>query len=251
MKSELVLSGKKEALKHLGRASQETRERLNKLVEQESEEPIHKPVLISPAAIEEIDTIDNFAGITEQDNHDLVRVDDIDNIVPSILPSPHLDLLLQDHNNTFINSLANNFREAQETVSIFSDMFSVNDLFAPEDKYCSALVFTCLQDYVVQMVLKFLKHNKNFTSHTWVSQVKLLKKNLPDITVIILTMFLDKESMSFRWKLCREDTEIIQKVRSFNGVAEIKKADFERHLGVTATKYILEVGTNIRSTGSN
>ena len=62
------------------------------------------------------------------------------------------------------------------------------------------------------------------------------------MTVIILSMFFDKPRQCVKWRLCKDDTETIKGVtKKFNGTVEIQKADFERHLGSCATKYILEV----------
>ena len=94
----------------------------------------------------------------------------------------------------------------------------------------------------MQLILKFLKQNPNFVSHAWATQVKLLRRNLPDITVIIIAMFFDRHKQCLRWSLSQDDTIAIQGFdKKFRGTAEIKKTDFESHLGSRATKYILEV----------
>ena len=44
--------------------------------------------------------------------------------------------------------------------------------------HCKLVVMTMIsmsQDYVVQLVVMFLKHNQHFQSHSWVTQAKLLR----------------------------------------------------------------------------
>ena len=140
MNPDLVLSGKKEALKHIGRVNEDTLQRLKKLAEDDKDQTIME--------VEELDDIADMTKIEDGASEALAynEIDiEIDRIVPSLQSSPQLDILFQDTNISFISSLGRYFRGSLDRISIFSDMFTVNDLLAPEPLYCPALVFTCLQ----------------------------------------------------------------------------------------------------------
>ena len=66
---------------------------------------------------------------------------DIDNIVPSISPQS----LIDDKNAAFISGLSDLFIVSRDKISMFNEMFSPEQLVAPDSKYCSALVFTFIQ----------------------------------------------------------------------------------------------------------
>ena len=99
-----------------------------------------------------------------------------------------------------------------------------------------------MQDYIVHLVLLFLKHNSHFQAHSWCSQAKLLKKNLPEMSFIVLAMFFDPHRQSFEWSLCPEDFDRIRSVRTIaSSNVEITKSDIISHFGPKATKYVFEV----------
>ena len=142
MNPDLVLSGKKEALKHIGRVNEDTLLKLKKLAEDDEDESMIKL---------EVKELDDIEAITKSKKPVLEALAynetniGIDQIVPSLQSSPQLDLLFKDTNISFITSLGRHFRGSLDRISIFSDMFTVKDLLAPEPLYCPALVFTCLQ----------------------------------------------------------------------------------------------------------
>ena len=98
------------------------------------------------------------------------------------------------------------------------------------------------QDYIVHLVLLFLKHNSHFQAHSWCSQAKLLKKNLPEMSFIVLAMFFDQHRQTFQWSLCPEDFDSIRAVKTITSPnVEISKSDIISHFGPKATKYVFEV----------
>jgi len=230
MKAQFVLSGKKEALKHVGRVNKDTLERLRKLAEKDKEIGSSKT------------DVDDFEDIGDCSSNEVTsNAADLDTIVPTVVPTSPQSIM-EDINASFIAGMADYFENSLEKISMFSDMFTVQDLLAPEPQYCPALVFTCLQDYMVQLVVMFLKHNAHFQSHIWASQAKLLRKNLPEISIIILTMFFDKSKQVIRWKLSKEDLAIIRnQKKSQSEIVEIRKEDLEKHLGEKATSVIMKV----------
>ena len=70
---------------------------------------------------------------------------DLDTIEPSLPASPSVDLVLEDRGALFMTTLSAQFTRALKHLSIFSPMFTVGDLLAPESSYSHALVFTSLQ----------------------------------------------------------------------------------------------------------
>ena len=180
MKPELVLSGKKEALKHIGRAHPGTLEKLKKIRKIEDKE--------------ELEVKENNENKEERVSFQVAVVENpTPEPEPKILPisTSQLNLDVKDRESSLIAGLETQFFLARQRLSIFSSRFTVDHLFANEDQYCPALVFTSLQvdykylnpmsilnmlqDYVVQLVVLFLKHNQHFQSHSWVTQAKLLR----------------------------------------------------------------------------
>ena len=105
---------------------QDTLEKLRKLAEQDSETK---------------DNLDAFEDIKDSGDTINETDTDIDNIVPTISPQT----LIDDKNAAFIAGLSDLFHNSREKISMFNEMFSAQDLMAPESQYCSALVFTCIQ----------------------------------------------------------------------------------------------------------
>jgi len=226
MKAELVLSGRKEALKHIGRANESTLAKLKKLlVEDESEESL-KVGNVNSETSEPQNNIEDPEDPKQDMIETAVNVADKNSITPE---------------SSFVSSLEEHFLMLKEKVSMFSPRFSVEQLLATSSQYCPALVFTSLQDYVVQLVVMFLKHNQHFQSHSWVTQAKLLRKNLPEMTLILLTMCLDKQRQIFKWVLTEQDLDTIRSHRATQEqTVEITKKNLEDHLGEEVAEYIME-----------
>ena len=94
----------------------------------------------------------------------------------------------------------------------------------------------------MKLVLLFLKHNTHFQAHSWMSKGKLLKKNLIEMSFIILSIFFDRHKQSFRWSLSPEDFETIRSLKTItSSMVEIKKSDIISHFGLKATTYVFEV----------
>ena len=89
--------------------------------------------------------IDDFDCIGDCPSNEVTNnAEDLDTIVPTVLPTSPQSIM-EDINASFIAGMADYFERSLEKISMFSDMFTVQDLLAPEPEYCSALVFTCLQ----------------------------------------------------------------------------------------------------------
>ena len=97
----------------------------------------------------------------------------------------------------------------------------------------------------IKISSRILKHNPNFQAHSWHSQSKLLKKNLPEISFIFLSMFFNQHRQTFQWSLCSEDFNSIRAVRRSitSSDVEISESVISSHFGPTATKYVFKVIT--------
>jgi len=62
-------------------------------------------------------------------------------------------------------------------------------------------ISTLLQEVILQMVIMFLKECKFFHTMTWDCNSRLLRKNITDITVLLLVMSFDRRQGKFRWLL--------------------------------------------------
>jgi len=259
MKAELVLSGRKEALKHIGRAKESTLAKLKELLEK-NEDEVKEPYSIDDIDKMDIETVEaknklelDASEITENINDGMAETEKFNNESKldvnmncteedeKYSEQSHKVHLAQEKETTFISSLGPNFFMSCEKLSMFSSSFSVIHLLAESSQYSPALVFTSLQDYLVQLVVMFLKHNQHFQSHSWVSQAKLLRKNLPEMTVILATMCFDSDKQSFRWVLAQQDLLAIREYRPMQQqTVEITKKDLQGHLGEEVTNCIIK-----------
>ena len=134
MKAELVLSGRKEALKHIGRANESTLAKLKKLlVEDESEESMNVGN-VNSESIETQNTTEDLEESIPDMNETVVKVAENAAVKQSITPE-----------SSYVSSLEEHFFMLKEKVSMFSPRFSVEQLLATSSQYCPALVFTSLQ----------------------------------------------------------------------------------------------------------
>ena len=137
MKAELVLSGRKEALKHIGRANESTLAKLKKLlVEDEGGEKMNVDNVgdENTESMETQKTIEIPEEHNPDKNEPVTKEDEINLDKESIIPEC-----------SFISSLEEHFLMLKEKVSMFSPRFSVEQLLATSSQYCPALVFTSLQ----------------------------------------------------------------------------------------------------------
>ena len=94
----------------------------------------------------------------------------------------------------------------------------------------------------MQLVFSFLSQNSFFRSLSRETQASLLRRNLPQISLVILAMFFSPERQSFRWDFSPEDLRLLRQVRqNLRASLEINRGQVSRHLGVTATSFIFEV----------
>eukprot|EP00092_Neocalanus_flemingeri_P018908 GFUD01020476.1.p1 GENE.GFUD01020476.1~~GFUD01020476.1.p1 ORF type:complete len:223 (-),score=58.22 GFUD01020476.1:22-690(-) len=169
MQTDLVLSGRKEALKHIGRANESTLARLKRLLvgngeenagEMNTDADIASDVVTNEPELKIVisDSTDNLnaeiALIKSDDNESEIDADRI----PTPEHSPVENLNQKSKETSFISSLGENFFMSREKISIFSSKFSVAHLLAESSQYCPALVFASLQ---VRFV--FFKVFQNFT----------------------------------------------------------------------------------------
>ena len=246
MLEQLVLSGSKDALKHVGRCGKDTLEKLKQMQE-------NKGLEVDEEKKKDVEDKENYSLWDGMDlvieNTDLNT--DLNTIEPSLPASPSVDLVFEDNAAHLISSLVTQ-------LSIFvPEEFTARDLLAPESEYSHALVFTYLQvrnslvtwpynsfqDYVVQLVLLFLKHNPNFQNHSWQSQYKLFKKNLPEISFIFLAIFFNQHRQTFQWSLCSEDFNSMRALRRTitSPDVEVSKPVISSHFGPEATRCVFKV----------
>ena len=134
MKAELVLSGRKKALKHIGRANESTLAKLKKLlVEDESEESM------------------NVGNVNSETSEPQNNIEDPEEPKPDMIETAvNVAVNVADKNSitpesSFVSSLEEHFLMLKEKVSMFSPRFSVEQLLADSGQYCPALVFTSVQ----------------------------------------------------------------------------------------------------------
>ena len=149
MKAELVLSGRKEALKHIGRANEDTLAKLKKLLVVDQEDGSENMV-IEDAVIKSDETIKDAAQNVLRLHGSEEDSDNSTDDKPKKIESEDLNIVETqrvsvDKESSFICSLEQNFLMAREKVSMFSSRFSVEQLLAESSQYCPALVFTSVQ----------------------------------------------------------------------------------------------------------
>ena len=142
MKAELVLSGRKEALKHIGRANESTLAKLKKLlVEDESEESM------------------NVGNVNSESSEPQNNIEDPEEPKPDMIETALNEALnVADKNSitpesSFVSSLEEHFLMLKEKVSMFSPRFSVEQLLATSTQYSPALVFTSLQVLFIRKLI--------------------------------------------------------------------------------------------------
>lgn len=90
------------------------------------------------------------------------------------------------------------FLIAKDCVVFFTKNFGIDQLLVSKmDGICPALIFTSVQEFFVHLVILFLKNCSHFQSLTWACQARLLRKNIADISVILMTMCFEKKSQVF------------------------------------------------------
>ena len=160
MKTELVLSGRKEALKHIGRAKESTLARLKKLLEENEDENerdmnTEDEIERGDVVTDEPQNLSQKSDITNNVTDEIVVTKSVEigtDIISTQEPDKSSDQSLthhlhlsQDKETSFISSLGPNFFMSCEKLSMFSSRFSVVHLLAESSQYSPALVFTSLQ----------------------------------------------------------------------------------------------------------
>jgi len=164
--------------------------------------------------------------------------------------SPHLDLeLLPDiklsHDN-FLFQVTETFHSVLGEASLFSSGLSARDLLAPPSQFSPATRLSAGLEWLAQLVLKFLSQNSFFQSLSPETQASQLRRNLPQISIVILAMFFSPERQSFRWDFSPGDLERLREVRQrLRSSLEINKYQVSRHLGNTVTAFIVEAVTKL------
>jgi len=91
------------------------------------------------------------------------------------------------------------FLIAKDCVVFFTENFSIDQLLVSQiEGICPALIFTSVQEFFVQLVVYFLKNCPHFQSLTWACQARLLRKNIADVSVLLMTMCFEKNLQVFR-----------------------------------------------------
>jgi len=63
---------------------------------------------------------------------------------------------------------------------------------------CGSQIFTAIQELLLELVILFMKQCRFFQALTWDCTSRLLRKNITDITVLLLMMSYDREKSQFR-----------------------------------------------------
>jgi len=70
-----------------------------------------------------------------------------------------------------------------------------------------------LQEFFVQLVVYFLKNCPHFQSLTWACQARLLRKNIADVSVLMMVLCFEKKFQVFRWGLGSKDLALLRQVK--------------------------------------
>jgi len=106
------------------------------------------------------------------------------------------------------------FLLAKDSVVFFTDSLNIEQFLAPErEDFSPALIFTSVQEFFVQLVVYFLKSCQHFQSLTWACQARLLRKNIADVSVLMMVLCFEKSSQTFRWGLGCKDLASLRKVQ--------------------------------------
>jgi len=133
-----------------------------------------------------------------------------------------------------IAKLELSFLLAKDCVVFFTDSLSVEQLLGAEmEDINPAFIFTSVQEFFVQLVVYFLKNCQLFQSLTWACQARLLRKNIADVSVLMMVLCYEKNSQVFRWGLGSKDLASVRKVQ--NNAEQIVTID-----QATLAKYLNE-----------
>ena len=136
MLEQLVLSGTKDALKHVGRVNKDTLEKLKQKAEKKGLEDDEKK--------KDMEDKENYS-LGDDMNLSIEMSTDLNTIEPSLPASPSVDLVFEDPGAHFIHLLDTQFSEGLSISLFVPEEFTARDLLAPEPEYSHALVFTYLQ----------------------------------------------------------------------------------------------------------
>jgi len=101
-------------------------------------------------------------------------------------------------------------------------------------------------EWLAQLALRFLYQNSFFQSLSLETQASQLRRNLPQISVVILAMFFSPEHRSFRWDFSPGDLTLLRQIRPrIRSSLEINKLQVRRHLGLTVTSFVFEAVTKL------
>ena len=98
----------------------------------------------------------------------------------------------------------------------------------------------------MKLVFRFLSQNSFFRSLSQETQASLLRRNLPQIALVVLAMFFSPERQSFRWDFSPGDLTLLRQFRQrLRSSLEINRDQVSSHLGVTVTSFIFEAVTKL------
>jgi len=135
------------------------------------------------------------------------------------------------------------FLIAKDCVVFFTDKLSPSHLVGGHtEDMLPALIFTSVQEFLVQLIVFFLKNCPHFQSLTWACQARLLRKNIADVSVLVMTMCFDRTLQMFRWRLGGKDLEALRKVKyAATQDVEIDKSTLATYLNEKIGDDIFEV----------
>lgn len=219
MQPDLVLSGKAAALKHTSIHKKRKRKHSEEVTKQNS-------------ALAEI-MENNRLIISRVPGLNLFTVEtDVIDEVEKRLRSVQLDPGLISQDVIFVAQLEHALLVAKECVGFFTELFTPEKILqSREEGFCPAFIFTSVQEYFVQLVVLFLKSCSHFQSLTWSCQARLLRKNLADVFILLITMCFDKKKQLFRWGLGGRDLNTIKQWRE-GGISHVVEIDRD-----TLTRY--------------
>jgi len=139
------------------------------------------------------------------------------------------------------------FLIAKDCVIFFTKNFGIDQLLVSKmDGICPALIFTSVQEFFVQLVVFFLKNCSHFQSLTWACQARLLRKNIADISVLLMTMCFEKKTQVFRWGLGSKDMAALRQVgHEVKQVVDIDRAALSKYLNNQVGDEIIEAVTSL------
>jgi len=145
------------------------------------------------------------------------------------------DQVLYSQNSLQVAKLELAFLLSKDSVSFRSENLIL------ERKCSSTAIYTLVQEYFVQILICFLTRCPHYQALPKACQTRLLKKNMTDVSILLLLMSYEKTKQVFRWSYKTTNVEIDEETLSrhlggdmglqvFKAVSSLAELDIPGHL---------------------